>query len=171
MNKKKRTPFNFRTSRILKGSERNRTKSCISWVLACSSNNMKEIKSRLEESPELAYYQDEYTGLSCLHWMVKHDNKDLVQYLIQDLQVSPNMRNKSGQTPLHFAALYNRRELYNLLLATYAADPQIRDNSGRLASNYLDARLCELSAPRLSDLSAPSSGQLRNQLKNMNPWF
>lgn len=141
MLKKKRTPIHYKSNRSLSGSELGRSKAVISWVIACSSNNTKEIERRLEKEPDLAYFQDDYTGQTSLHWMIKHNNKEMVVHLIEKLNISPNIVNKSGQTGLHAAALYTRQELYQLLLIKYSADPKVRDNAGRVPSFYLQEQL------------------------------
>ena len=79
-----------------------------------------------------------YTGLSPIHWAVKHNNRDLVKMLVKDYNVSPDFHSRAGSTPLHLAATYGRREIYNDLLHEYGADPRIVDFSGQKAEAYID---------------------------------
>ncbi|XP_023342698.1 ankyrin repeat domain-containing protein SOWAHC [Eurytemora carolleeae] len=153
---KKRIPFHPKSNS--RGLSNTRTKPYVSWMLACSTNSTQEIKFRLETEPDLAVLQDELTGQSCIHWMVKHNNKEIVDFLIKGLKVSPNIVNRSGQTPLHIAALYDRRELYQILIYKHQADITIRDNSGRLASNYIDQGIQDLTGPGILTYGSDSRG-------------
>ena len=139
MNTKKRKPFQPQTKvRSLTCGERDRSKDHVRWILSLSRNDSEGITQRLLADPSLALVGCHFTGLSPIHWAVKHNNRDLVRMLVKEYNVNPDMRSRAGSTPLHLAATYGRREIYNDLLHEYGADPRMVDFSGQKAEAYID---------------------------------
>jgi len=134
---KKRKPFEpHRAVRSLTGGERERCKAQVAWLLAVSRND-QSAESQLKAKPELAETVCHYSGLSLIHWAVKHNNRRLLESLLTEYKVDPNLRSRAGQTPLHIAAIYGRREIYNDLLNKFGAKADLMDMSGQVAGGYL----------------------------------
>jgi len=134
---KKRKPFEpHRAVRNLTGGERERCKVQVGWLLAVSRND-QNIESQLKVKPELAKTACHYSGLSLIHWAVKHNNRQLLESLLTDYNVNPNSKSRAGQTPLHIAAIYGRREIFNDLISKYGAKVDLMDMSGQVAGSYL----------------------------------
>merc|ERR1712179_413566 len=136
--KTKRKPFEpHRAVRSLTGGERERCKAQVAWLLAVSRNDQGQLESQLKLKPELAETVCHYSGLSLIHWAVKHNNRRLLESLLTEYKVNPNLRSRAGQTPLHIAAIYDRREIYNDLMTKYGAKADLMDMSGQVADGYL----------------------------------
>jgi len=109
----------------------------VAWVLALSRDD-PTVTVRLAEDPSLATASCHFTGLSPIHWAVKHNNRNLLHSLLTDYSVSPDSVCRAGYTPLHLAAIYGRREIYNDLLEKYRANSTVKDFSGQVASVHLE---------------------------------
>ena len=96
------------------------------------------ISQRLSADPSLALTSCHFTGLSPIHWAVKHNNREMVRLLVKEYNVSPDLLSRAGSTPLQLAATYGRREIYNDLLHEFGADPKLVDFSGQKAEAYID---------------------------------
>lgn len=68
---------------------------------------------------DLISYLDEVNemGNTALHYAVKNDLYDVVQFLVNTCRVNINICNKMGNSVLHVAALNNRRKIVELLVA------------------------------------------------------
>ncbi len=65
-----------------------------------------------------------------LHVAVWHGNLEVIKFLIDELKIDINARNKYGETPLHYAAKTNNEQLITYLL-NRGANPNIKDNEHR----------------------------------------
>ena len=65
--------------------------------------------------------KDKDNGNTLLIWAVKNNNKELVQFLIEN-GAEVNLANDYGNTPLHFAFSNKNYEIVNILLKNNASE-------------------------------------------------
>jgi ankyrin repeat protein len=68
-----------------------------------------------------------------LHDAARRNQLDVMQFLIRDLKVSPNVQGRQGMTPLQFAARSGQTETVEFLLAQDDVNIQIQDDRGQTA--------------------------------------
>ncbi|XP_064381979.1 ankyrin repeat domain-containing protein 6-like isoform X3 [Halichondria panicea] len=66
-----------------------------------------------------------------LHWACRGGNKEMVQYLIQELKCSTDMRDKDNMTPLQRACMWGKKDVVQYLVEERKMDVDVRDNQGQ----------------------------------------
>ena len=94
---------------------------------AVKKGDMKLIQDLEKENPDVKNARDEY-GNSPLHWAVKYNFIELVQWLL-DRGANSNAKNRWSQTPLFFADWNTEAKVAQALLDK-GADPNVRDRNG-----------------------------------------
>lgn len=108
------------------------------WILLCSQNKTFEILNMLQRNPSLAGFRELFNGYSVFHWMAKHGNIRVLEFLVaQRLVGDVNGRTNGGYTALMLAAQSQRGEAFDYLSGLDGVDPDLRDYSGRKARHYL----------------------------------
>lgn len=72
----------------------------------------------------------DFSGINAIYWAVwGNQPREVLEYLLKDLRLNPNMQSKSKkQFPLYMA-IYRSYDTFKLLLQ-YGANPHIKDESG-----------------------------------------
>lgn len=74
--------------------------------------------------------------LNGLHLAASEGLIEMIEYLVNDLKVDPNVRTSNNVTPLHCAARKKQKEAMHML-NNLRADESIRDSHGRLPVDYV----------------------------------
>lgn len=70
-------------------------------------------------------------GFTALHISAHDARLDMVEMLLGDENINPNIKNNYGDSPLHIAARRGYREIVDMLLAHKDIDPNIKNNDGK----------------------------------------
>jgi cytohesin len=91
------------------------------------AGNLEKVKSMVERNPSLVQAKDDYgESRTPLHWAVRWDQKEIVEFLIEK-GAEVNSRDNSDTTPLYFAVTINQKDLAELLLSQ-GADVNAKNN-------------------------------------------
>ena len=115
---------------------------------AAKRGDQATMESLLQAQPELLAYNVKGTSLgfighSALHWASSKNALPIVQWLVAEKRMNPNVRNNGEATPLMSAAAQGQLEISRVLLKL-GADTQPRNSQGNqardeaLAHNHKD---------------------------------
>ncbi|MFP4190533.1 MAG: ankyrin repeat domain-containing protein [Candidatus Hydrogenedentota bacterium] len=96
---------------------------------AIAAANMEAILELIAEYPDLASWSNT-DGMTSLHYAVIYGMTDLVEKLVTEHGVDPNVGNEGGETPLHYAAFLERHDIAELLME-HGAHRHTSDDRGR----------------------------------------
>jgi len=100
------------------------------FVRTAREDNFSELKRLFSDSNNIDIdYSEE--GFSALHWAVRHGNKKMVKWLL-DNNADVNIRDVDGNTPLMMAVLRDQIELVKQLLSQ-GADLSASNNRNETA--------------------------------------
>ena len=109
-------------------------------ILALHTNNLAELKSILERSPDINVNVQTQDGLTPLMFARSNEAREI----LLSRGALPNVQDKSGQTVLHRAVDYFDVEGIKFLLSN-GADITIKDNSWNTAFSLLFGEYCMIS--------------------------
>ncbi|HSW45942.1 MAG TPA: ankyrin repeat domain-containing protein, partial [Phycisphaerae bacterium] len=81
----------------------------------------------LSGSPMLV---NDLQGVTPVHWAALEGHLDVVRFLIDEMKMKPDERNREGVTPVHWAAFGGHRNVVDYLVSK-GADVDVEDNEGR----------------------------------------
>ncbi|KAI4189653.1 MAG: hypothetical protein L6R41_001313 [Letrouitia leprolyta] len=101
------------------------------FILA--ADNSEKLLPLLHSNPSLASSQDEH-GYSLLHAAASYAHHDLLRTLIQELHVSPNIKDEDGETPLFVVETV---ETARILVEELHCDPTQKNDEGTIAEEKI----------------------------------
>lgn len=105
------------------------------FLLACENADTALARQMLDKGAENEARNG--AGESALHLAVKSGNLHIVEFVLNGMRVSPNVRDAFGRTPLHWAAQTGNVEICELLLLAHA-DIEAKDDMGVEAKIYAE---------------------------------
>lgn len=110
----------------------------ICMALKQSNDDKDEPKAQCLEQAAVLLYRDYNATVPpnvqlLLHDAARRSQVSFAKFLIQDLQVSPNVVGRQGMTPLHFSARSGKVEMVELLLQQEGIDATIQNDLGQTA--------------------------------------
>ena len=111
--------------------------------VAASASRLEIIRVLLSKGFDPYQFTKE-DKLNCLHIASKKGNKDIVEYFINEVGMSPqsvsganeDLDRPGGQQPIHFAALNGHLSLLKYLINEHKCNPNAEDNSGKTPAFY-----------------------------------
>lgn len=97
------------------------------FLLACENADITLARKMLDKGAENEARND--AGESALHLAVKSGNLLITEFIVNEMRVSPNVRDAFGRTPLHWAAQMGNVEICELLLLAHA-NIEAKDDMG-----------------------------------------
>lgn len=97
------------------------------FLLACENADIARARALLEQGADNEARSD--ADESALHLAVKSGSLPMVEFVLNDMRVSPNVRDAFGRTPLHWAAQTGNVEVCELLLLAHA-NIEAKDDMG-----------------------------------------
>lgn len=97
------------------------------FLLASENADIALARTTLEEGAENDVRND--AGETALHLAVKSGHLGMVEFIINEVRISPNVRDAFGRTPLHWAAQMGNLEISEALLLAHA-DIAAKDDMG-----------------------------------------
>jgi len=105
------------------------------FLLACENADIKLAREMLAEGADSKAQNN--SGESALHLAVKSGNQKMVNYVLNDLLISTNVRDAFGRTPLHWAAQQGNVPIAEALLLAHA-NIEAKDDMGVEAKIYAE---------------------------------
>lgn len=105
------------------------------FLLACENADINLAREMLKEGAENEARNS--SGESALHLAVKSGSNRMVEYILQEMGLNPNVRDAFGRTPLHWAAQQGNEQICETLLLS-SANIQAKDDMGVEAKIYAE---------------------------------
>ncbi|KAG8194826.1 hypothetical protein JTE90_017265 [Oedothorax gibbosus] len=120
---------------------------------AVERGDLQSLDKQLRGGGEHLLKARDAEGSTLIHHAVRHDQIDVLNYLIDKHPYLMNLKDRSGRTPLHVAGQQKNQYMYTIL-ASSGADQLILDQKGRSAEFYLNSSTKATVKPRVSPVSS-----------------
>jgi len=149
---------------------------------------LKNIQKIVKEYPDLnlctkecTFYQDDLyfsnhpvfvnlTNIQPIHVASYHGWKEIVEWLITNCKINPNVQTSDRSTPLHFAMFGLNVDTVTILLKN-GADPMITDNSNQTPLQAMDdIKNTYKIRMDTGPISQQKMENIRKLVKNFTPW-
>lgn len=105
------------------------------FLLACENGDVTLAQAMLSEGAEKDTRNG--SGESALHLSVKSGNTKMVEFMLHEMRLNPNVRDAFGRTPLHWAAQQGNAPVCEVLLLANA-NIEAKDDMGVEAKIYAE---------------------------------